>query len=68
MSNFASVAIDTVLGGNYIPAHDETFDIAAAIGGQLDQFRTYVTEVRDAEQADNAVKELLEAFLKAPNA
>lgn len=64
MSKFTAVATATVLGGSFIPAHDQTFDIAAAIGGQLEQFRAYVAEVRDAEQADNATEELLAAFLK----
>lgn len=63
MSTFAEVATPTVLGGAYIPAHDMTFDLAEEIGNLLDAFRSYVTEVRDAEQADNAVTELLTAFL-----
>jgi hypothetical protein len=62
--SFVPVATGTVLGGAYIPAHDQTFDIAEAIGRHLDVFRSYVAEVRDAEQADNAVQELLAAFLK----
>lgn len=61
---FTTVATATVLGGDFIPAHDQTFDLAESIGAQLEQFREYVTEVRDAEQADNAVTELLAAFLK----
>jgi hypothetical protein len=66
MSNgsFVPVATGTVLGGAYIPAHDATFDIAEIIGRHLDAFRSYVAQVRDAEQADNAVQELLTAFLK----
>lgn len=63
-ASFVPVATSTVLGGAYIPAHDQTFDIAEAIGRHLDAFRSYVAEVRDAEQADNAVQELLAAFLK----
>lgn len=63
-AQFAAVGTATVLGGDYIPAHDQTFDLAESIGTQLDAFRAYVTEVRDAEQADNAVEELLAAFLK----
>jgi hypothetical protein len=62
VSTFGDVATGTVLGGNYIPAHDATFDIAEAIGRHLDAFQAYVTEVRDAEQANNAVHELLAAF------
>lgn len=63
-AQFAAVGTATVLGGMYIPAHDETFDLAAAIGGQLEQFRAYIAEVRDPEQADNAVSELIAAFWK----
>jgi hypothetical protein len=63
---FVSAATAAVLGGAYIPAHDATFDIAEAIGRHLEAFRGYVAEVRDAEQADNAVEELLEhLFLEA---
>jgi hypothetical protein len=60
---FAKVATPTVLSGSFIPAHDMTFDIAESIGNLLDAFRSYVEQVRDAEQADNAVEELLAAFL-----
>lgn len=62
---FASVGTATVLAGAYIPAHDETFDLAESIGAQLDEFREYVAEARDAKQADAAVTELLTAFLNA---
>ena len=65
MTKFVSVAVSTVLGGSFIPAHDQTFDIAESIAKQLDAFREYVTEARDALQADDAVQELLEAFLEA---
>jgi hypothetical protein len=61
---FAKVAAPTVLGGDFIPAHDQTFDLAEEIGNKLDAFRAYVTEVRDAAQADDAVEELLKAFLE----
>jgi DNA-binding ferritin-like protein len=60
---FEEVAAPTVLSGAFIPAHDMTFDIAEAIGRMLDRFQKYVTEARDAEQADNATEELLTAFL-----
>lgn len=60
---FAKVATPTVLSGSFIPAHDMTFDIAESIGHQLDAFQSYVENVRDAEQAGNAVEELLAAFL-----
>jgi hypothetical protein len=62
MSTFADVAAPTVMGGNYIPAHDMTFDLAEGIGHALDAFQAYVTQVRDEDQANNAVHELLAAF------
>jgi hypothetical protein len=62
MTKFVSVAASTVLAGSFIPAHDQTFDIAESIGTQLDEFRAYVASARDADQADNAVAELLTAF------
>jgi hypothetical protein len=61
---FGEVAGPTVLAGAYIPAHDKTFDLAEEIGNMLDAFRSYVTQVRDAEQAANATEELLTAFLE----
>lgn len=67
MSNFVPVATTTVLAGSFIPAHDETFDLAESIGTRLDAFREYVASVRDAEQADNAVAELLAALYKEAN-
>lgn len=62
---FVTVATSTVFLGNTIPAHDETFDLAESIGTQLDAFREYVASVRDAQQADAAVTELLTALLNA---
>lgn len=64
MSTFRSVAYSTVITGDYIPAHDETTDLAEAIGEKLDAFRAYVASVRDAEQAEGATAELLAALLK----
>lgn len=61
---FGEVATSTVVGANYIPSHDRTFDLAEGIGEKLDAFRSYVAQVRDEEQADNAVHELLAAFTK----
>lgn len=63
MSTFKSAAETAVLIGDYIPSHDETHDLAESIGTQLDQFQAYVTEVRDADQAEGAVAELLTALL-----
>lgn len=62
---FAAVGTATVLAGAYIPAHDETFDLAESIGEQLDEFRAHIAKERDAKQADAAVTELLKAFLAA---
>jgi hypothetical protein len=64
MSTFKETADRTVLMGDYIPSHDETHDLAESIGGQLDAFQTYVANVRDDEQAEGAVAELLTALLK----
>lgn len=61
---FVDVAGPTVFMGDNIPSHDETHDLAEVIGTKLDEFRDYVESVRDAEQADDAVVELLQAFLK----
>lgn len=64
MTNFKQTAARTVLMGDYIPMHDETFDIAEKVATQLEAFQAYVAEVRDAEQAEGAVAELLSALLK----
>lgn len=68
VANLKQVAISTVLGGRTIPAHDETFDLAESIGAQLDAFREYVAGARSPEQADEAVRELLETLLAEHNA
>jgi hypothetical protein len=62
MTDYRYAGVSAALIGSFIPAHDETFDLAESIGNQLDEFREYVASVRDAEQADNAVTELLVAF------
>ena len=54
-----------VLAGNFIPAHDETFDLAEKIAKDLAAFRKYVAGVRDAAQADDALLELAEAIKSA---
>jgi hypothetical protein len=61
---FTATAVTTVIMGDNIPAHDETLDLAETIGQKLDEFREYITSVRDAEQAHDAVKELLAALLE----
>lgn len=62
-SPFTATAVTTVVMGDTIPAHDETIDLAEIIGQKLDEFRKYVASVRDVEQADAAVRELLTALL-----
>lgn len=62
-SPFTATAVTTVVMGDFIPAHDETLDLAEAIGQKLDEFHHYVARVRNEEQASDAVKELLTALL-----
>ena len=64
---YTATAVTTVIIGRAIPAHDETMDLAEVIGQKLDEFRNYIESVRSAEQADEAVKELLTAFLEVGN-
>jgi hypothetical protein len=64
MSTFKETAARTTLMGDYIPSHDETHDLAESIGAQLDAFQAYVAEVRDPDQAEGAVAELLAELLK----
>lgn len=64
-TQFKTVATGTVFTGSFIPAHDETFDLAESIGTQLEAFQAYVASVRSDEQAKNAVKELLISLLAA---
>lgn len=65
MGDLKQAAATAVVMGDYIPMHDETFDLAESIGTQLQEFREYIESVRDAEQADAAVTELLTALLEA---
>lgn len=64
MTTFKETAARTTLMGDYIPSHDETHDLAESIGAQLDTFQAYVAEIRDPEQAEGAVSELLTALLR----
>jgi hypothetical protein len=66
-SPYTATAVTTAILGAAIPAHDETLDLAEAIGQKLDAFRAYVASVRSEEQADEAVKELLTALLAEGN-
>lgn len=59
-----AVSVTTALVGNFIPAHDETMDLAESIGQKLDAFQTYIASVRDEEQAEMATAELLTALLR----
>jgi len=62
-----SVAVDTVLVGYSLPAHDEVFDLAEQISDKVSELHTYVTSVRSLDQADDAVKELLDALKSVVN-
>ena len=62
-SSMISPATLAVIEGNYLPAHDEVFDTAKAIGQTLDQLHRYITRVRDEKQADRAIIELLTFLL-----
>jgi hypothetical protein len=63
-----SVLSNVVGLGDFIPAHDETFDLAEEIAQKLQAFLAYVTEARDAEQAEGALAELGQAIAIATNA
>lgn len=57
-------ACSIVTLGNYLPAHDPVFDIAEKISVEVERLREYITAVRDAEQANNAVRELLVCLME----
>lgn len=61
--DFIQRATATVFSGSYIPSHDETHELAEQIAGLVGQFHAYVMSVRDGDQADNAVAELLGALV-----
>lgn len=63
-SPLTATSVITAVMGDNIPAHDETMDLAEIIGQKLDEFREYIVTVRDREQADAAVVELLTALLE----
>jgi hypothetical protein len=63
--NLGHAASEAVFIGGSLPAHDQVFDLAVEVGESLESMRTYITGVRDAEQANAAVTELLEALLAA---
>jgi hypothetical protein len=63
--DFTGALASAVLLGDWIPAHDETADIAETIGGFLGQFRDYVEHVRDTEHAEHALAELGAAIAEA---
>jgi hypothetical protein len=63
-SPLTATAVTTAVLGDNIPAHDETLDLAEVIGQKLDEFREYIVTVRNREQADAAVVELLTALLE----
>jgi hypothetical protein len=61
-STLTANATRAVLIGNFLPAHDEVFDLAEHISIALGTLHAYIRRVRDTEQADNAVRELLDAL------
>lgn len=65
MSAITDTLAYAVFAGNSIPSHDMTHDLADEIGARLEAFRTYVTEVRSAEQATDALTELGTAIASA---
>jgi hypothetical protein len=48
-----------VLTGEYLPARDEVFDLAGEVGAALDKMYAYISKERSAEQANDAIDELL---------
>ena len=67
-ANYVSVGLTQVFVGAFIPMHDTTNDLAEEIGQKVEDFHAYVTSVRDSEQADAAVIELLTAMVEATKA
>jgi len=63
---FEQRANTAVFIGDFLPAHDATFDIAEQVAEALGRLHRYITEVRDEEQATNAVNELLDALAGKP--
>ncbi len=54
-----------VFAGDYIPAHDEMFDIAEEVGTSLAKLHAYVAKVRDLQQANAALVEFGQAIADA---
>jgi hypothetical protein len=57
--DYVAAASGSVFAGAYLPAHDEVFDLAESIAADVQALHAYITSVRSAEQADDAVRELL---------
>lgn len=60
-----ATAPHAVFIGDYLPAHDEVFDLAEAIAARCFELHDYVSRVRSPEQATLAVRELLTALATA---
>lgn len=58
----SSVAAHAVLMGDHLPARDEVFDLAQHIGVALGTLHACVRKARTEQQADLAVRELLDAL------
>lgn len=58
----SGIGTSAVFVGSFLPAHDTVFDLAAHIGVNLGSMHAYIRRVRDVDQADSAIKELLDAF------
>lgn len=58
----AAVATHAVFVGGNLPAHDEVFDLAERVGVTLGEIHSYIQRVRSTDQADKAVRELLDAL------
>lgn len=59
-----AVALHAALVGNHIPAHDEVFDLAEQIGETVGKLHDYIADVRNVDQADAAIEELLNSLIE----
>ena len=64
--DYKAAAGAAVFIGDFLPARDEVFDAAEEVADALTKLHAAVTEARDAEQADDAVDELLDALRGKP--
>jgi hypothetical protein len=66
--DYASIANGQVFMGTFIPDDDMTRTIAEQIGESVNDFRDYIASVRNTEQAEKAVAELLGALIEGVSA